>query len=166
MTRFFAGAVLVASVLCVGCRRPGLSCDAGEFGPVFKGFVYVGSFSAQPPGHGVPSHGYNPVPLPDSFVPGRLYVFHHVGPLDSSQFGIRELPPRLEAAGMTILHAPRSEADLLHGEPTGLYWWVDFQAGQCQGRIRNSLDTVLYYRGGLSPGGSMEAFVLTVQGEQ
>ncbi len=161
MTRLPVVTVVLLVLLSFSCERKAARCSARDLGRVFEGFIYVGSFQVAP-GHGIPVHGYDPVPLPEAFVPGQRYVFHHVGPLDSSRFGIHELPRRLAAAGMSILHAPRSEADLVQGEPTGLGWWVDFEGGGCKGRIHNPLDPVLYERGGLSPRGSIEAFVLTI----
>jgi hypothetical protein len=152
----------LVALLALSCGRQGAVCDGRTFARIFRDFIFVGSFSDEPRGYGIPAHGYDPVPIPEAFVSGRRYVFVHVGPLDAAQFAIKELPGRMKAAGLQVLHAPRALDEMPTAEPTGFVWWIDFRAGQCAGRICPSLDPVLYQRGGLAPNGSMEVFVITI----
>ena len=93
-------------------------------------------------------------------LPGRLFVFQHVDPLDIDAFAISELPRRMDAVGMRILHAPKSIDEMPTGEPMGYVWWIDFEMPGYKGRIHPWLDEVLYQRGGLAPNGSVQALVV------
>jgi hypothetical protein len=149
----------VVLAACGGGRSGG---DGRTFAEVFRDFIFLGSFP-EVRGRGIPVHGYDPVSLPPLLVPGHLYVFQHVGPLDIDEFGVSELPRRMKAAGLRILHAPKSKDDMAVGEPTGSVWWIDFQMRAHKGRIYPWLDPVLYQRGGLAPNGCPQALVVTIE---
>lgn len=141
----------------IACSRRPVDA-AAVVGPAFEGFVYVGSFPADQ--YSPPSHGYDPVRLPQTFAAGRLYVFHYAGPLDDAEFAVRELPKRLRAAGATIIESPSSKAELPSVDPGDRAWRVVFKYDSLRGTSYNALDRDLFQRGGMKPGGNVNSFVL------
>jgi len=144
----------------ISCRRP--LDPAVVVGRAFEGFVYVGSFPADR--YSPPPHSYDPVTLPQTFVAGRLYVFHYPGALDDAEFAVKELQKRLRAAGATITEAPSSKAELPSVDPGDRAWRIVFKYDSFRGTIYNALDRDLFQRGGIKPGGNVNSFVLKFDG--
>ena len=152
--------VVVLMVQFIG----GTSCGRRPVGQAevvaaaFEGFVYVGSFAADQ--YAPPPHGYDQVELPKTFVVGRLYVFHFAGYLDDAEFAVKELPRRLRAVGATLIESPSDKAELPSVDPGDRAWRVVFKYDSLRGTVYNALDSELFQRGGIKPGGNVNSFVL------
>ncbi len=144
--------------MMTSCSRPETPPLGKALESVFRDFIYVGAFPDTKDPIGV--HSYDPRPLPASLSTGHRYVFHFSGKLDSAKFTVFELPRRLHHVGFRVLSAPKSIDELPTVDPGDRSWSVTFEYAGTTAQISNALDLALFERGGLTPGGSFEMFIL------
>ena len=116
---------------------------------VFQDFSFVGSGLARHNADGsidrvfIIPHENRAQPRPTTLTIGTQYVFHHAGPVDDEELGIRTLPDRLRRLGMRVLRAPQSTKDMMGLYLGGPLFSIDFEDHGHFGQIFNQLDPKL-----------------------
>jgi len=126
-------AMIAAPLLMGGCCGHAPVVKQSGIESVFNGFVFVGDFA---PGGDLPGHGTCGRELPERFVPGRRYVFHHLEPFVSTDFGNEVAPARLVGLGFSA----RKLTGIVGFTSGGPLWLLKFSRDSCQGQIDHEVD--------------------------
>jgi hypothetical protein len=149
-------------LVCAGCSSDPRRID-GRVLAAFADFTFVGESAAESVETAdyrvlLSPHGGTRKPLPDKLKVGVRYVFHHRHPVDGLRLALVELPQRLEAAGVRVLEAPRSESDLMSPFIGGPLFVIKMGDGVHEGLIYNQHDPRLLKQ--LNPRWVLDDFVL------
>lgn len=147
--------VFVPTSFLASCGRE-VTCERC-LSSVFAGFTLADNYPAtEKSGTG----STRPQPFPQSFVPGKVYVFEPNTPMTTERASIVTLPSRLRECGAKTIEAPHTLNDLAPSSLGGPVWEIRFVLAHCRGRITNRLNPALRESRRDWPAGSFDDYVL------